>query len=232
MEVSGPLSDGPIALRSGQHLTVRVRERETVIRDVDAVPAAERASATAPEAAPQAAVAPVSTAVKVAPASSARPAREGVSRGWSAQLAAGDFEGIIREARRAGIETCLAEATSADLSALADAARYGRHDEIARRALMAQRRRFPSTAAARDSAFLLGRLEEAEQDLPSAIASYDDYLERTSNGTYASEALGRKMNLTRQVSGSGAARRLATEYLDRFPDGTYAARARAISREP
>jgi TolA-binding protein len=239
VDVSGPLSDGPIALRSGQHLTVRVRQRETVIRDVQAVSTPE-ATTTTPSAPSEVATAGAEArrteaapgAVEAKPMSSPRRPREGVCRGWSAQLTAGDFEGIVREAQRAGIENCLAQAESTDLAALADAARYGRHDEIARRALLAQRRRFPVSAEGRDATFLLGRLEETEQNLPKAVAWYDAYLEQASNGTYASEALGRKMMLTQQLSGSGAARTTAAEYVDRFPRGTYAVRARAIARAP
>jgi hypothetical protein len=236
VEVSGPLSDGTMVLRSGQHLTVRVRERETVIRDREDDTA--RASAAVvgarvdPEPPPAAAPLPRAVEARAGASSSARRAHEAPGRGWTAELAAGDFEGIVQQAERAGVDNCLAEVPSGDLAALADAARYGRHDQIARRALLAQRRRFPLSGPARDAGFLLGRLEEAEQNFPRAITWYDQYLGESPTGTYASEALGRKMNLTQVLSGTDGSRALAAEYVSRFPQGTYAARARALVQAP
>ncbi|HEY4012441.1 MAG TPA: FecR domain-containing protein [Polyangiaceae bacterium] len=233
VEVSGPLSDGVIALRSGQHLTVRVRDGETVIRDVEtaANEGAPAATNPAPIETVKATAAPeASPGASVANTASSRSARDGVGRGWSARLAAGDFEGIVRQAQRSGIETCLADASSGELTALADAARYSRHDDIARKALVALERRFPQSAPARDAAFLLGRLEETQGATAKAVSSYDEYLQRSPSGTYASEALGREMTLTQLLSGDAVARKMASEYLDRFPGGTYASRARSIAQ--
>jgi TolA-binding protein len=231
VEVSGPLSDGAIALRSGQHLTVRVRDGETVIRDAEAattVPAAPQSTKAAD--APAAPEEASGTSAALAP--SARAPHDGAGRAWAARLAAGDFEGIVRQAQRSGIDACLSDASSGELAALADAARYSRHDDIARKALLALQRRFPQSAPARDAGFLLGRLEETQGATAKAVSFYDEYLQRSPNGTYASEALGRKMTLTQLLSGDAVARRMAAEYLDRFPGGTYAARARSISQSP
>ena len=151
---------------------------------------------------------------------------------WQAELANGEFETIVRQAQHVGLESCLGEARAADLAVLADAARYGRHDDIARRALLTQRRRFPLSAAATDAAFLLGRLEEAEQHAVDAIEWYGRYLADAAMGTYASEALGRKMTLTQRLYGEDRARDLAREYVDHFPQGTYATRARSLARMP
>jgi hypothetical protein len=233
VEVSGPLSDGAIALRSGQHLTVRVRDGETVIRDVDAPTAATASTAPASEVAetrptrwdePQ----EPNNGIVGAP----RSTREGAERAWPARLAGGDFEGIVRQAQRAGIDACLSDASSGEIAALADAARYSRHDDIARKALVALQRRFPQSPPARDALFLLGRLEETEGASAKAVSFYDEYLQRSPNGTYASEALGRKMTLTQLLSGDAVARKMAAEYLDRFPRGPYAPRARSISQSP
>jgi TolA-binding protein len=232
VEVSGPLSDGVIALRSGQHLTVRVRDGETVIRDEEAAATAAAAPAVPPPQSEVATAAPseASAEASTVAASSPRSARDGVGRAWAARLAAGDFEGIVRQAQRSGIETCLADASSGELAALADAARYSRHDDIARKALMAVQRRFPQSTPARDATFLLGRLEETQGATAKAVSFYDEYLQRSPNGTYASEALGREMTLTELLSGDSVARKMAAEYIDRFPGGTYASRARSIAQ--
>jgi hypothetical protein len=158
---------------------------------------------------------------------------EAVARGWAASLAAGDVDGVLADAERRGLEATLAGAPAADLAALADAARYRRRNPIARRALLAERARFPSSSRARDAAFLIGRIED---DTPGGgergIEWYDRYLEEAPAGAYASEALGRKMTATKGTRGIEAARELARDYLRRFPGGTYSAAARALLSQP
>jgi TolA-binding protein len=103
---------------------------------------------------------------------------------------------------------------------------------VARRALAAQRRRFPRSARANDAAFLLGRLEEMAQRPEVALTWYERCLGESPHGTYTSEALGRKMTVVQRLHGAGRARPVAEEYLRRFGDGTYAAAARALLRAP
>jgi hypothetical protein len=233
VEVRGPLLDGPIALRSGQHLFVRVRQRETVIRDNDdgapleippegAMPSAQHVDAAPPAIAASGAVSPTVRA-RTNSASDVD---------WQGLLAGGDFETIVRQAQRRGLEESMASVASSDLAALADAARYSRHDDIARWALVVQRHRFPGSPAARDAAFLLGRLEETVRNSGAAVDWYARYMQEDPNGTYASEALGRKMILVQQISGASEARAAAAEYLSHFPDGPYRARAQAFTRTP
>jgi hypothetical protein len=131
------------------------------------------------------------------------------------------------------VKATLEKASSDDLLALADAARYRRRMELAREALLAERRRFPDSPRSLDAAFLLGRVEEAsDRGLAHAVKWYDEYLTRAPAGTYASEALGRKMTLMSKLEGSSGARPVAEEYLRRFPSGTYAGPARAFLRAP
>ena len=156
-----------------------------------------------------------------------------VSYGWAAALAAGEVDSILGDVERHGLKRSLGEASSDDLSALADAARYRRQQDIARQSLLAQRSRFPGSGRACDAAFLLGRLEESnEGGGPKALEWYDQYLEGAPNGAYASEALGRKMNATQKLMGGKAARAVAQEYLERFPTGAYAGAARALRQTP
>ena len=76
-----------------------------------------------------------------------RPGRLDGERRWAAALAAGHLDRILAEAERAGVKATLERASSDDLLALADAARYRRRMELAREALLAERRRFPGFAA-------------------------------------------------------------------------------------
>jgi len=230
--VNGPLSEDPIMLHEAQKLTVRVREKETLITAIDAPAplgtAAPAASASASE--------PVLTERElVDPGAAARQANaRGAASGmsWSAELARGQLDSILENAERRGIEAVLAEASSNDLAALADAARYRRRNDLARQALTAQRRRFAHTSRAQDAGFLLGRLDEAGGDVSAALAWYGRYLEEAPTGTYAAEALGRRMTIVQRKDGELAARPLADEYLRRFPAGPYVATAQAILRRP
>jgi hypothetical protein len=244
--VSGPLSDEAITLRAGQRLLISTREKEVVIRDLDAISETRAASSVAPrpweglDNAPPSPIearpsekpahrpAPAATAASAAPSAPA----SATASNWTAELAAGHFATILRQAEQRGLETALAEMSSDDLAALADAARYSRREDVARRALAAQRRRFPQSARANDAAFLLGRLEETAGHPELALAWYERCLTEPRRGTYTSEALGRKMTVVQRLYGAARARPIADEYLRRFENGTYAAAARALTRAP
>jgi hypothetical protein len=225
VSVTGPVTSGPLAVRTGQHLTVTLRQPRVLLRDIDDVD--ELASLAPPEAPPPAAAPePVVTTRPARPARAATPA----PRSWTADLSAGDFDVIISEAERDLGRALTARGTD-DLAALADAARYRHHDDVARRALYAQRRRFPGSARAADAAFFLGRLEENGGGPGRALRWYDRYLDESPDGSYVAEALGRKMIAIREVSGPAAARDVAEEYVRRFPRGSYAGAAQALRRD-
>jgi hypothetical protein len=148
---------------------------------------------------------------------------------WSRKLARGQWDSILRDARRIGVETTLSEASGEDLFALANAARYRNRPDLARSALLAERRRFAGSPRALEATYLLGRVEESrETGTAQAIAWYDEYLTRAPSGSLVGEALGRKMTLTDKLEGPVRARPLAEEYLRRFPKGNYAGSAREL----
>ena len=242
--VSGPMASGDIELRAGQRLVVNLPKAETLITEEKAeeVHDAPSNAPSTPNPDHDLSVAGVgggSPGPKNAPGSSSSAALSAPSpssRGerklpWADQMANGHWDRILDEVDRAGLDATLENATSADLFALADAARYRRRTDLARAALLAQRRRFPSSARSLDAAFLLGRVEES-RDRARAIGWYNEYLERAATGTYAAEAWGRKMVLTNELKGRALARPIAEEYLRRFPKGSYAGSARALCREP
>lgn len=238
--VTGPVAGGDIPLRAGQRLVVNLPKAEILITEqkpeeawADSAAGPVMPVATAPEERPSTApewpAAKASTGVSLPPVA----AKVDGEHRWSAALAAGNLDLILADVDRAGVKSTLEKASSEDLFALADAARYRRRMDLARAALLAERRRFPGAARSLDAAFLLGRVEEAsERGMARAVEWYDEYLARAPAGTYASEALGRKMTLTSQLEGSARAQPLAEEYLRRFPSGTYAGSARALRRAP
>jgi hypothetical protein len=236
--VSGPVSAGEIALRAGQRLTVNLVKTETVITEEnpdqtssDAGEAPEQPSANPPDPGPVLAEHDsVGSNPQQTPAGSAV-AKIGGQRRWSDELAHGQWDRILEDVKRAGVDTTLGESSSDELLAVADAARYRRQPELARAALLAVRRRFPNSPRALDAIFLLGRLEESRSNgTAQAIARYDEYLARAPNGPFAGEALGRKMTLTVTLEGPVLTQPVAEEYLRRYPNGSYAGSARALIR--
>jgi hypothetical protein len=239
--VSGPVSGGDIALRAGQRLVVNLPKSETVITDeVVEIPPSGVSTPTPSSQQPlgfpteRAPVAPEGPVRKGGSASAAQLALKAAAQPrWAEAVAAADWDRILRDAERSGLKSTLDKATSEDLAALADAARYRRRPGWAREALLAQRRRFPHSPRAVEATYLLGRVEESsERGLGQAMRWYDEYLAHAPTGNYASEALGRKMILTGKLKGDSQARPLADDYLRRFPHGAYAGAAQALRRTP
>lgn len=229
--VSGPVTGGDVALRAGQRLSVNLPKGETVITD-DKAP--DKANHEVDEAAPIAPTAgPPSTSARNRTTPIAAPAKAVNQRNWADALANGEWDRILQAVNRDGLAATLDRASSEDLLALADAARYRRRPDLAHAALSAVRRRFPDSPRAIDAIYLLGRVAESgDKGTARAIDWYDQYLNQAPAGTYAAEALGRKMVLVNETAGSAQARPIADEYLRRFPRGSYAGSARALSRAP
>lgn len=236
VSVTGPVTGGEVSLRAGQRLVVSLPKAETVITEQTPEeawldPVVPAPSVHAPEAleAPSAVGSPVTERPRSPLAAKMDGSKSDGERRWPEAIATGKWDRILAEVERSGIKGTLERASSEDLFALADAARYRRRTSLAREALLAQRRRFPGSERALDAAFLLGRMEEDRgHGARRALGWYDEYLSRAPAGTYASEALGRKMTVTSSLEGPERARPIAEEYLRRFPNGTYAGAARAL----
>jgi len=256
--VTGPLAQG-LVMAPGQHLVANVKagtirlgrdvpasESEHAAAEVEGaagatVASADRAAAAGDEQAPEEMPeGQPPLRVRHAPARRAGhfPAVEsaGVPRasesGWAARLSRGEFDAVVAAAERRGIARTLDEADGEDLAALADAARYARRTELAQRALLAELRRFPRSVG-RDAAFFLGGLAEERAGAGAAAAAldwYDRYLRQSPRGSYASQALGRKMAMQERLGHPDEARAVAEDYLAQFPKGPYADRARALLR--
>jgi hypothetical protein len=245
VSVAGPLADGVLAVSAGQHLSVDVRKKEVLLRQFEpAEPgnAPEVDGRSGPEVTPSEpgsgdappSLRPGAAAMNRGAATGGVHRATGLGAGrWAAALAAGNLDLILREAEQRGLRRSLARSSREDLAALSDAARYRRRDDLAHRGLLAERERFPRSGRASDSAFLLGRLAEAKPDGEArAIEWYDVYLKEAPSGAYSSEALGRKMVATKRLRGLSPARELASEYVQRYPSGTYAGAARALLDAP
>jgi len=231
--VSGPVSGGDIVLRANQRLVVNLPKAETVITDEDPAGADHEPGASVTAPGPVVLGPPLVRDKPAAsgPLAASLPSKN--SRRWTEALASGNWDSILEDVERTGVEAALDKATSEELFALASAARYRHRPDLARSALLAERRRFPGSARAIDAVFFLGRVEESrERGARQAISLYDEYLARTPTGSYAAEALGRKMTIVRETDGAAEARPIAEEYLRRFPKGSYAGPARTLRRAP
>jgi TolA-binding protein len=247
--VEGPLAGEGIVVSPGRRLVARLKEARLVLGRVDeAEPVAAGEPSKPPSEEPQeqaetqaeaeeraAAVASRNVSRAEARARRAggnRPATPALSdTSWAQRLEQGDVWGILDDADRRGIARVMASAPRAELAALAHAARYGRQNHLARRALRVMRERFPQSRDAREATFFLGGLAEAgagREAQESARDWYDRYLAESPSGSFAPVALGRKMVIVHKLRGSEAAAPVAAEYLRRYPDGTHARAARKI----
>jgi len=248
VSVNGPVSTGEISVKAGQRLVVNLPKKETVITEEDDADGRGLDGAPSDEPADEPALRPETASLRGSMSLPNRAsgrshtsgngpkmanAKSGVGQGWAEAVAAGQWDRVLAEVDHAGVKQTLARASSEELLALADASRYRQRTGLARAALLAERSRFPGSQSALDAAFLLGRLAESRQgEMRQAADWYDTYLAGAPAGTYASEALGRKMMATRHLRGAAAAESLATEYLRRFPAGPYAGAAHALLLRP
>jgi len=242
VSVAGPISGGEMVLGAGESLSIGLGDA-----------AGGAAGGKSPAAAPGTAQAsaPPSVEPSVAPAADSsvsplavtatrsgshrREVATGIghtrapTRDWRADLADGQASLVVADAQRRGLGQVLEKADSEDLAALADAARYVGSEDLARRALLSQRRRFAGSTRAAEASFLLGRLEEESSGAsPHALAWYDRYLEEAPAGAYVSEAMGRKMIVLERAHRHDEAIAIAADYLRRFPAGSYAHAAKLL----
>jgi TolA-binding protein len=228
LAIHTPFTSEPIALSGGQRLVATAGDKRFLISALTA-PEASGAAAdgadgvAAPVGAPAIPATPVASSSGVAAPQGSTAARSA----WAERFAAGDFRAIVAEAESRGLDAALAQRGLEELGLLADAARYTGKTGLARRALLSERQRFAKSGRAIDAAFMLGRLEEPG-DAEEAARWYDRYLADAPRGSYAAEALGRKMMLVERLRGAAAARSLAEEYAKKYPQGPHARSAQLI----
>lgn len=140
---------------------------------------------------------------------------------WADHYGAGKYVEALAAAESEGFEDLVARSGPGQLANLADAARFAGSTTRARQALLALRDRFPSTPAAGNAAFLLGRMEGSPK-------WFETYLGERPNGSYAPEAAGRLMVAYRDNGDAARARTAAETYLANYPGGPYADLARSL----
>jgi TolA-binding protein len=140
--------------------------------------------------------------------------------------AKGQYDEILAQADRRGVDRLLSAGGLEELWVLADAARVRGDLGKARRSLAAIRQRFAGTTQAATAAFLIGRMSEGSP--AAAVFWHETYLAEAPSGRFAPEAYGRRMVALRKSGNEAAARQAASAYLKSFPKGPYAGVAREM----
>ncbi|MEM6992232.1 MAG: FecR domain-containing protein [Myxococcota bacterium] len=244
VRVSGGTLEGEgVQLAAGDRIEADLRDRRTVLSraDVREPPRETPGSASpaidvdprAPEPEPATIATPSmppgddddTTAARLPPVK----ARPSADPKWRALARKGKHREALDAADAAGFDKLLRTANAADLTLLANAARYERKEVRAERALKSLRRRFPKTTSGRRAAFLLGRVAaELGKDPRKAAKWFRTYLAENPSGQMASESRGRLIQALAASGDTSAARRTAADYLARHPKGAYAKIARAL----
>ena len=223
--VTGPMATPGLAMRAGQRLLADVDQHDLQLTQASATSATPDISAAAPTS-----VASSPSASAASPSASVAPPVEPAPAAvaWSTLIAQGKYAEVMGLARGIGIGSVLSGGTMDQLVALGDAARYTGDGATSQQVLVSLRERFPSSSAAKTAAFLLGRMAEGGS-VSAALTWYDRYLAESPSGTYASEALGRKMVLLSR-SQPAQARAIAQQYLRLYPKGGYAHVAQQLTQ--
>jgi TolA-binding protein len=231
--VRGPIIGDGRRVASGETLTVSIATSEMQLMTAEPRVASE-VNDVAPTAAARA-ESPVASAASGHAAASgpnpADPAPAGPAPSWRELARAGRYREALERARVDGFDAIQERADAEELSALADTARLAGDSERAAEILLTLRRRFSGGPRAAVAAFMLGRIAFDQQKAYQRAAKwFATYLAEQPGGSYAREASGRLLEARSNAGDTKGARAAARAYLDAYPDGPHADRARSLLR--
>jgi hypothetical protein len=233
VEVESPVGQSHCVVRAGQRFQASLQTGTMTLENIQTSPV------TTVSAAAVSSPSTISTAHKVAveptgvkPAETSHPRLRVTQAKWAKLVKRGEFETVVEQALAGDLEATLKSCTAAEARALADAARYTDRAALAERVLLSMRTRFPGTHHGDAAGFLLGRTTETSGKPEQADRWYARYLEEAPDGEYAADALAGRMRAQLAVSGAAAARPIAREYLERFPEGVHLRMARRLADQP
>jgi TolA-binding protein len=226
VRVSGGLIGTPLEIRAGQRLRAfadgaRIEITDRAPADT-AIAALDSAQPTVREPEPASA----EKDATAAPGTSGTAAPAKVVASWPALAAAGKFREALAAAEKAGFEAECQRASGAELLALGDAARLSGSASRAEQAYAAARRKLPGGGRA---SYGLGLVAfDQRGDYVRAASHFENYLREQPSGSLRAEATGRLMEAWQRAGRLSEARRVAKEYLLRYPRGPQAARAKQL----
>jgi hypothetical protein len=148
---------------------------------------------------------------------------------WVSLYRQGRFEDAVLAAEKEGLARMYGSADAQTLWNLADAARNAHRVGISNDSLLALRKRFPTSRKAKLAAFIIGRSAmDLSGSLPVATQWFQMYLTESPDGPMAEEVHGRLMTVYSRMKRPAAAKRIAAQYLQRYPNGLYVGRAKQV----
>jgi hypothetical protein len=162
-------------------------------------------------------------------AAAEKPKAQGPS--WRYLANTGDAVGAIRAADEAGFAWLTRSLPKADVLLLGDTAMKARYTAYAREAWLRVRERFPGSDAAVAAAIRLGDLAaDVEHDDAQAVKWFSLAVKEAPKADTAPIAMGRWLDVLVRGKQRAAAKKVAADYVKRFPNGERAAEARALLR--
>jgi hypothetical protein len=134
----------------------------------------------------------------------------------------------VTVARAAGVDDILAHADADDCALLGASARLALDIDVAERAYVAVRTRFPGSAEAARAAFFLARIAADRRDDVASARLLRRYLAEAPAGDLLEEARGRLIEEL-AAAHDGGARAEAERYLASWPNGPHATLARTLA---
>jgi transmembrane sensor len=235
VKVTGPVIGGERVVRAGERLDVWVsrgklqssridESSKSGVVDVDKAPAS-LASSTA--ASPR-----VSGDHRVPEEASAAIGSANPMEAFRGLARSDRYRDALAEAERIGFDSLCGSASSADVALLGDVARLAGSVGRAQQAYLALRQRFAGNPAAQ-AAFMLGRIAQDQQGAyVEAAAYFASYLREAQEGVFAREAASRLVESRMHAGDRDGAKSAAAQYLDAYPSGPYADKAREVLLGP
>jgi TolA-binding protein len=216
VSVSGPTIEGARVVVAGQALKIAL------------APLSEEDAGTPPMEAPPPAPPPVASASSALP-ETPPPVRSAEPRPdpWRVLSGQGQYAAALAAATPRFDEICTS-GPSPDVITLADTARLAADLSRAKRAYAAVRSRFPGTSDAGLAAFALGRMASQAGADAEAAQWFETYLRERPHDRFARETLGRLIEIRDRQGDAVAAKALAGQYLEKYPDGPHAKLARQL----
>lgn len=223
-QVEASLVSKPRAVAS-----VASREPEAPVSPPDVLPTASAAPVATQEVGPPTMVPDVPRIVSDAGVDASEDAEhtEAETSSWQDLAASGKYREAFAKVIEKGFDEECETASRGDLLVLADVALFAGRPDRAMQSLLAVRKRFEGSSAAATAAFKLGVMA-FDGPPPESRRWFVTYLRERPGGIFAREARGRLMEVEAKSGRTEAARRMADDYLKRYPDGPHAPAARRL----
>lgn len=148
---------------------------------------------------------------------------------WRYLAHTGDAVGAMRAADEAGFSWLTRSLPKADVLLLGDTARKAKQTAYAREAYLQVRERFPASDASVQAAVRLGDLAATvERNDAQAVKWFALAVKEAPSADTAPDAMGRWLEVLVRAKKTAEAKKVAADYVKRFPNGDKVAEARAL----